>query len=200
MSKNNADKAALRTAFLEQAVFEGWSEKTLEKAASGLGIEPLVWFPQGIESFTDDFAGFVNLQMEQQLTEKQIKNLRIRERIAAAVTTRLELLKPHKLAIRRLLAYYALPQHAAQAARHLFEASSAMWYAAGDTSTDYNYYTKRLLLSGVYSSTLLYWMQDNSPDFADTREFLNRRIENVMQIEKAKAKAKDFFGKFGLVG
>ena len=62
-----------------------------------------------------------------------------------------------------------------------------MWYAAGDTSTDFNFYTKRATLAGVYSSTLLYWLNDRSPGGEATWGFLDRRIDDVMKIEKLKS-------------
>jgi ubiquinone biosynthesis protein COQ9 len=89
---------------------------------------------------------------------------------------------------RRALALLAQPQHAALSARLLWQAADAMWRAAGDTATDYNHYTKRAILSAIYSATLLHWTQDDSADFADTRAFIERRIDGVMRFEKTKAK------------
>ena len=96
---------------------------------------------------------------------------------------------------RRALNLLAQPQHAALSAKLLWQAADAMWRAAGDTATDYNHYTKRLILSGIYSATLLHWTQDDSEDFAATRRFIDRRIDGVMRFEKAKAKLTGMAGK-----
>lgn len=99
---------------------------------------------------------------------------------------RLEAIEPHKEAVRRALAYYAMPLHMAAGAAALARTADVMWQAAGDQSTDFNWYSKRALLSGVYSSTLLVWLNDANDGNEDTCAFLNRRIEDVMRIEKVK--------------
>ena len=102
--------------------------------------------------------------------------------------------RPHREAVRRAIAFYAMPWNAAAGLSALYATVDAMWKCAGDTSTDYNFYTKRLLLSGVLTSTVRVWLEDTSADLAETESFLRHRIENVMQIEKAKAKAREHFG------
>lgn len=123
-----------------------------------------------------------------------LPTMKIRERIATAVMVRLRLMLPHREAIRRALATYAMPWHAVDGLKTLQRTVDHMWMAAGDTATDYNFYTKRILLSKVYSSTLTIWL-DDTEDLKETEAFLRRRIENVMQFEKLKAKAKETFGK-----
>ena len=118
--------------------------------------------------------------------------MRIRDRIATAVRTRLDLLAPHKEAVRRAVAFEALPGNAPRALKAVYHTVDAMWHAAGDTATDWNFYTKRALLAGVYTSTVLIWLGDQSEDCAETWAFLDRRIEDVMRIEKAKAKVRGF--------
>jgi ubiquinone biosynthesis protein COQ9 len=113
-------------------------------------------------------------------------NMKIRDRIRTALVTRLE--QSDREITRRALAILAQPQHAALSARLLWQAADAMWRAAGDTATDYNHYTKRAILSAIYSATLLFWTQDDSEDFAATRAFIDRRIDGVMRFEKAKAR------------
>ena len=120
--------------------------------------------------------------------------LKIRERIATAVMVRLRQQAPEREAIRRAVAVYALPWNIAAATRALYDTVDAIWRAAGDISTDYNFYTKRLLLAKVYTTTRTVWLGDMTEDLHETEAFLRRRIENVMQIEKLKAKAKDSLG------
>jgi ubiquinone biosynthesis protein COQ9 len=120
-------------------------------------------------------------------------NMKIRDRIRMALVTRLE--TGDREVTRRALNLLAQPQHAALSAKLLWQAADAMWRAAGDTATDYNHYTKRLILSGIYSASLLHWTQDDSEDFAATRRFIDCRIDGVMRFEKAKAKLTGMAGK-----
>jgi ubiquinone biosynthesis protein COQ9 len=108
--------------------------------------------------------------------------LKLREKVALAIRSRLEANVAHREAIRRALALLALPIQAGLAARCLYRTVDAIWYALGDRSTDYNFYTKRGLLAGVYSTTQLYWLNDKSADCKETWAFLDRRIAEVMVI------------------
>ena len=117
--------------------------------------------------------------------------MKIRSRIATAVMTRIEAVRPHKEAARRAAAFLTLPPHAALGAKLVYRTVDAMWRAAGDTSTDFNFYTKRGILAGVYSATMMRWFTDSSADESATTQFLAHRIENVMQFEKFKAQGKE---------
>jgi ubiquinone biosynthesis protein COQ9 len=134
--------------------------------------------------------------MEERLTALDLPKLKIRNRIKAAILTRLALLAPHKEAARRAAALMTLPMHAGRAARMMYATVDAMWRAAGDTSTDFNFYTKRGILAGVYGSVLVRWFNDTGEDEKATQDFLDARIENVMQFEKFKAKAKTALANF----
>jgi ubiquinone biosynthesis protein COQ9 len=129
--------------------------------------------------------------MERLLAKEKLSEMKVRDRIAAAVLTRLEILKAHKEAARRAAAFLMLPMNAALGASLLYRTVDAMWRAVGDTSTDFNFYTKRAILVGVYSATLMRWFNDAGEDGAATREFLSARIENVMQFEKFKAEVRE---------
>ena len=113
-----------------------------------------------------------------------VKEARVRDRISLAVRARLEAMAPHREAARRAAAFLALPQNAPLAAKLMFDTVDAMWRATGDQTSDFNYYTKRALLAGVYSATLLHWLSDSSADRAKTWTFLDARIEDVMKIQK----------------
>ncbi len=117
--------------------------------------------------------------------------LKIREKITTLVKLRIEAEFPYKEQVRRTVSFMALPQHSFRSMKILYRTVDLMWKAISDQSTDFNFYTKRMTLSAVYSSTFLYWLGDESEDCQDTWEFLDRRIENVMQFEKAKANIKN---------
>jgi ubiquinone biosynthesis protein COQ9 len=121
--------------------------------------------------------------------------MKIRARITHALRLRLELQTKHREAVRKLVSFYALPHHAHHSLRACYATVDNIWHAIGDTSTDFNFYTKRLTLAAVYSSTLLIWLSDESLGQQATWDFLDRRIENVMQIEKAKSQVKNWLGK-----
>jgi ubiquinone biosynthesis protein COQ9 len=192
-------KEAVLAAALPDAAFDGFTEKLLAKAGSAKGLDSdgvARLFPDGPLSLIEYYSVWADAEMEKRLAAMDLAKMKIRERIAAAVVARLSVLKPHKEAARRAAASLSLPMHAGLAARLLYRSVDAMWRAVGDTSTDFNFYTKRGILAGVYGATLLRWFNDTSADESATTEFLAARIENVMQFEKFKAEAKKALGKF----
>lgn len=185
-------------AALSEAVFDGWTQGALARAAERAGLsaaDAKRVFPHPVDALNYHSRRADQRMLDTLTTEYNLPRMKIRERIATAVMVRLRQNQPHREAIRRAIATFALPWHAADGMKNLYATVDAMWRAAGDTSTDYNFYTKRMLLSKVYTTTLYVWLDDHSPDLADTEAFLCRRIDNVMQIEKLKAKAIDGFGK-----
>jgi ubiquinone biosynthesis protein COQ9 len=183
-------KAAVLDAALKRVPEEGFTETMLAGAAkdAGVGAEMVLHlFPQGPLSLIEFFSENSDAAMERALAEKNLAGMKVRERIGAAVLARIDAIRPHKEAARRAAAFLMLPMHAATGVTLLYRTVDAMWRAAGDTSTDFNFYTKRAILAGVYSSTLVRWFNDTSEDESATREFLAARIENVMQFEKFKA-------------
>lgn len=186
-------------ASIREAVFEGFTPGAMARAAQSIGRTPFDArraFPGGVREMLDYFSASADAAMTESLRKDyHLPGMKIRERIATAVLVRLRLLAPYREAVRRMVAHYALPWNTAAGLKNLYATVDAMWYEAGDTSTDYNFYTKRLLLAKVYSSTLLVWLNDRSTDGSETEAFLRRRIDNVMQIEKLKAKARESWGK-----
>jgi ubiquinone biosynthesis protein COQ9 len=182
------------TAVLAHVPFDGWGEASFCKAAKDLG-QPLAFvkmaFPGGAAAMLEAHLKATDEAMVAALKKKNLAKMKIRERIECAVLTRLGLNAKTREAVRRTLGFLALPINAKLSATCLWRTADAMWRAAGDTSTDYNYYTKRLILSAVYSSTLLVWLNDDSTGLKNTKAFLARRIGNVMQFEKAKARARE---------
>ena len=192
-------REAVLAAALPHAAFDGFTDSLLQKAGSeaGVGKADLArLFENGALSLVEFFSTHTDAEMEKRLAGMDLKAMKIRARIATAVKTRLAILKPHKEAARRAAAMLALPMHAALGAKLMYQTVDAMWRATGDTSTDFNFYTKRGILAGVYGSTAVRWFNDTSEDEKATDEFLAARIENVMQFEKFKAKAKEALSNF----
>jgi ubiquinone biosynthesis protein COQ9 len=186
-------KAAILKAALAHVPFDGFSDAVLKRAGTEAGVAPAELahlFPDGPLSLVEAFSQTADAEMEAALAEKDVAAMKVRERIKAAVLARLEAVKPHKEAARRAAAFLTLPPHAVLGATLLYRTVDAMWRAAGDTSTDFNFYTKRAILAGVYSAALLRWFTDQSEGEAATHAFLDDRIENVMQFEKFKAEVR----------
>lgn len=183
-------RAALAPELPAQAAFDGWTPRAVAAAAQAIGLDGDVArlaFPGGALDMIDGWFAWIDAEMERRLPSEQLDNLKIRDRITRLIETRLEIVTPEREALRRAVAILAMPQNAPRALRLGWRAADRMWRLAGDTATDYNHYTKRMTLGAVYGSTITVFLNDESEDFADTHAFLARRIENVMQFEKAKA-------------
>jgi ubiquinone biosynthesis protein COQ9 len=171
------------------AGFDGWNDRAVESAAMVLGVKPEVAalvFENRVEMIDAWFAA-VDAEMLGRLPAETLAAMKIRERITALVEARIAILAPDKEALRRALAILAFPGNAPRAVQLGWRAADVMWRAAGDTATDYNHYTKRAILGSVYAATMAVFLGDESDGWAETRAFLARRIEGVMQFEKAKA-------------
>jgi ubiquinone biosynthesis protein COQ9 len=196
---DGALKEAVLAAALPHAAFDGFTDSVLQKAGAEAGVDAATLarlFEGGPISLVEFYSTWADAEMESRLAATDLKAMKIRERIAAAVKARLAVLAPNKEAARRAAALLSLPMHAALGAKLVYRTVDAMWRAAGDTSTDFNFYTKRGILAGVYGSTAMRWFNDAGEDETATDEFLAARIENVMQFEKFKAKAKDALANF----
>jgi len=185
---------ALAEAAYRHAPFDGWTPQALEHAAHDLGLsgqDVQRFLPRGPIEAIELVNRLADAAMVEAMQKHDLQNMRVRDRIILGVRTRLEQNEAGKEAIRRAMTFLALPQNAPSAARMLYRTVDAIWRAAGDTSTDYNFYTKRGLLAGVYSSTLLYWLNDRSEGHAASWAFLDRRIDEAMKIPGTVAKMRD---------
>lgn len=184
-------RAALAPLVARNAAFDGWSAAAVDLAAAQAGVDPEIAalaFEGKALSMIDAWFAHIDASMLAACPPETLSAMKIREKIAALVEARLDAASADKEALRRALSILALPQNIAHAAKLGWRAADHMWRAAGDTTVDYNHYTKRTLLTGIYSATLLAFVNDESEGHADTRAFLARRIKGVMQFEKAKAR------------
>lgn len=183
----------LAEAMLPHVPFDGWSLAALDHAADDLGIDRDVArlvFPEGAPAMIAAFIRLADARMIEACDTAEFRGLKVRQKVAQAIRTRLTGFAPHREAIRKAASILSLPGNVPLATRLTWGTADAIWRAAGDRSTDLNHYSKRALVSAVYSATLFYWMADESEDFADSWAFLDRRIEGVMQFEKLKARLK----------
>jgi ubiquinone biosynthesis protein COQ9 len=183
----------LLEAALVYVPFEGWSRRALVAGAADLGLAPGVarrLFPRA----GDDLLAHLERWADRQMLARvgPLDGLRVRDRIAKLVRTRLEVLDPHREAMRRATAARLLPTNAFAACGSLWRTVDLMWAAAGDDARDASYYSKRSLLAAVWTSTFLFWLDDRSKDNAATAAFLERRIDNVMQMGRLRGRVDDF--------
>ena len=174
----------------ENAVFDGWTRKAVDAAAGQLGIDPVqarLAIPKTQVGMIDVYIHEVDRALEAWFTQERLAGMKIREKIRSLVWRRLEIMGPAREAVRRASAVLSMPQNVPLALRVSWRSADVMWRIAGDTSTDFNHYTKRITLGAVYGSTLLVWLDDQSEGWSETAAFLDRRIDDVMRFEKFKA-------------
>ena len=189
---NKASVTKIRDEILEAAlpvaVKQGWTLETLNEAAKKVGHSPQklrAAFPGGVGDALSHFADMADRGMLQNLKKIDIDYLRAHERVRAALIARYKWLAPRKDAFRASLSFWASPFHKARAGKIVWRTADRIWDYAGDEATDYNRYTKRALLSGIIAASTLAWMNDQDVEnMDDLKAFIDRRMENVMQLNK----------------
>ncbi|MEM7176945.1 MAG: COQ9 family protein [Pseudomonadota bacterium] len=184
----------LLNAVLPHVAFDGWSNETLNSAIAEEGIDPglaHLAFPRGGVDLALAFHYRADRQLEDQLGQADaaahLATMKIRDRVAYSVRKRIELVAAQREAVRRGATLLGLPIYAGDGIKAIWNTADVIWRLCGDNATDYNWYTKRMILSSVYSATVLYWLGDQSTDSERSWEFLDRRIADVMTFEKTKA-------------
>jgi ubiquinone biosynthesis protein COQ9 len=186
-------KTRLLDAALPHVAFDGWTDATFRAACQDAGVDAAsarLACPRGAVDLAVAFHRRGDAEMVRRLAAADLSEMRFRDRIAAAIRFRLEAAGDAE-AVRRGVTLFALPMHAPEGARLIWGTADAIWSTLGDTSEDLNWYTKRATLGAVYSSTVLFWLGDESPGHQDTWAFVDRRIEDVMRIEKLKTQARE---------
>jgi len=189
-------RIALAPEIAASAMFDGWNETALVAAAEMAGADPDIAklaFPDKrgtgrAMDMIDAWIESVDLGMASEWPQERLAELKIRERIRTLVAYRLEAVEPIDEAVRRAMAIMAMPQNGARSLRLGWRSADIMWRLAGDEATDYNHYTKRAILAGIYSATLAVFVNDDSEGRQKTYEFLDRRIDGVMRFEKFKSR------------
>jgi ubiquinone biosynthesis protein COQ9 len=176
-------------AALQHIPFEGWTRRALYAGAADIGIDAATakrLFPRGGDDLLAHLDVWTDRRLVEAVDQAAIDRLRRRERIARLVRMRLEILTPYREAMRRAIAARLLPGNALAAGPALWRSIDLIWALAGDRADDASYYTKRGLLLAVWTSTFFYWLEDHSPGLEETWSFLERRIDNVMQIGRVR--------------
>lgn len=194
MDKEKAAKEIIAAA-LPHVPFDGWTMPALMRGASDAGYsksDVIRVFPSGAMQAVDYFFALSDDALKDALSRYNLDTMKIRERITLATRLRIEMHESHSEAFRRAVNMYMLPFNLARAMHSLYRTIDAIWFAIGDKSTDFNFYSKRATLAGVYVATLNYWLADHSPGRQATWDYLDRRIETVMHIEKLKARIRQW--------
>lgn len=181
---------------LRHVPFDGWTIEALKRGAVDAGENPddaVRHFQARPLNMIEYYSRMLDRQVAMLAEQQDISSMKVRDRIAKCVMLRLNLMGPYREAAQKAAVILSLPQNTPLASKLVYSTVNTIWHCAGDDSTDYNFYTKRALLSFVYSSTLLYWFRDISAGYANTQEFLYRRLENVMAIPKIKSQVNQVF-------
>jgi len=180
-----AERDRLIEAMLPDVPFDGWSHRALRAAAGRLGIpagEAVALFRGGSADLVAAFSRWADRRMLARLEDAALSELRLSERIELALRLRIETLAPSREAVRRSLSVLALPYNAPLGMLLLYETVDGIWYAVGDASTDFSFYTKRATLAGILAAATLYWLEDRSPESADTLAFIKRRLADLHRL------------------
>ena len=180
---------ALLEAILPHVAFDGWGPAAFAAAVAATGMSPdaaRAMCPRGAVDLAVLFHRLGDADMIAAVQAADLSEMRFRDKVAFALRARIAAIDD-KEAVRRATSLFALPHLAGEGARLIWGTADAIWTVLGDTSTDINWYSKRATLSAVYASVILYWLGDSSADAVDTQAFIDRRIDDVMQVEKVKA-------------
>jgi ubiquinone biosynthesis protein COQ9 len=183
------DRDRLIEAILPDVAFDGWSRAALRAAAKAAELpaaEAEALFPRGAPDLVAGFSRWADRKMLDWFETAPSEDERIPARIKRALALRFEVVAPWREAVRRALSVLAMPPHAALGARLVYETVDGIWYAVGDASTDFSFYTKRATLAGIYGAALLFWLEDRSEGSADTLSFIDRRLAEIARLGEAR--------------
>ena len=181
--------AAIR-AILPLVPRSGWSAGTIAAGLRAAGLpedEAAFLFPRGVTSAVEAWIDLADREMAEAAGD--LTALRIPARIRTLVAARLHLLAPHKEAARLAMALLALPWNVPTGLRCTARTASAIWYAAGDSSADISWYTRRMSLAAIYGATLAYWLRDDSEETGPALDFLDRRLAGLARFQRCRKRA-----------
>jgi ubiquinone biosynthesis protein COQ9 len=197
--ERSAERDAAIDALLPSVPFDGWTSRGLRTALIAIGAHPddaEMLFPGGAADMVAAYIDLADRRMEAGAAAIDMTDMRVPTRVRTVLALRFAQNRPHKEAVRRAFAVLTLPANARLAALSAARTVDAVWRAAGDTSADFSWYTKRAILAGVYGTTLLFWLRDTSDDDAATLAYLDRRLAGVARIGRVRRRAQGFANRF----
>jgi len=178
---------------LHHVAKNGWVESAFMAGAAELGVEKVLiqrFFPGGPRELAIHFSDWADRGMEKTLLQEDLGELKLRKRVSLAMRVRFQGLAQYRDAVRSSISFSMMPKNAFVGISCMFATVDKIWYSVGDESTDFSYYTKRAILAGLVSAATFYWLNDRSDGSKDTWNFIDRRLEIVMQIPKIRARLK----------
>ena len=192
-------KNQILEAVLRNAGFDGWNQDAVNQAIETNEFSQAEWhkeFQGSLDKLMAYFGDYTDQKMLDAVDRKLFESMGTTDKIKYLVRLRFEVSAPHIEAIRSAVKFFLRPDRALKVPQYFWRTSDLIWYEAGDTSTDYNHYTKRFLLSGVLKTTMLYWLNDTSESHEKTWDFLDSRIADVLKFGGMINKFKDFTRNF----
>jgi len=189
-------RAQLLEQFMKNCPFDGWTEKNLANAARSVDISEFELhrlLPERLAGLARIYVDTLNEKHRRAFEKLDISALKLREKVFEALMTRLKIMSENKEVVRAFAAYSMNPAHIGSLTHSVSSAADLIWRMVGDKSVDVSFFTKRLSLGAIYSKTLLFWLSDDSDDMAETRGFLRRQIDYLMEFQKIKNKIKNAF-------
>ncbi|MBV8096409.1 MAG: COQ9 family protein [Acetobacteraceae bacterium] len=193
--ERSPERDAAIKALLPIVPFQGWTRSALRAALKDIGEYPDdadLLFPRGAADMVEAYFDWADRRMEDGAAKLNLAAMRVPERVRAVMALRLQQNRPYKEAVRRAYSLLMLPQNTAVAAACTARTVDAIWHAAGDKAADFSWYTKRAILAGIYSATMLYWLSDQSEEDADTLAFLDRRLAEVGRFGRMRHRVEDW--------
>ncbi len=198
------NKQLILEKFLDNIAFEGVGEEVLEKSILESNLKPEhkeLIFEEGVLSALEFYFNQIIQNLAQKIESHQnFSDLKIRQKIKFSVLEIFKYQTDHKLATSRILSFYFDiknftksnygPKPFSLAFKNLYRFSDQIWYLIGDKSTDYNFYTKRLVLSKLIAKSSKIFVDDVTTDLQKTSQAIDNEIENIMKFEKAKSQIK----------
>ena len=196
-SDYNQTRVDLIQAMLTHVPFDGWTWEAMEQGAIDIGFENKKTpssrmkifkdlFKNGPIDFIDIFSEIIDVEVKRNYILIEHKPIRVPEKIKKIIMIRLKLCQKYKEAVRSSISLTAIPLNGRISVNILYRTCNSMWRIAGDKSTDFSFYTRRISLATVYTSTLLFWLNDNSNNNIETEFFLDRRLRDISKISSLK--------------
>ncbi len=185
--ERSAERDAALEAMLPHVPFDGWTTRALRIGLAQIGESPEdapLLFPGGAPDMIEAFCDWADRRMEAAAGAVLNPDMRLSSRVRTVIALRLAQNRPYREAVRRAVALLALPRHARLAAACMARTIDAIWHTAGDEAADFSWYTKRAILSAIYSATLLYWLRDAGEDDSATLAFLDRRLAGHARLNR----------------
>jgi len=198
----NQIRIDLIRAMLTHVPFDGWTWEAMEQGAIDIGFEKKETssyrmkifkdlFKNGSIDFIEIFSEIIDLEVKEKYDLLEFKPERVSEKIKKIIMIRLNLCQKYKEAVRTSISLTAMPINAKISLKILYKTCNSMWRIAGDKSTDFSFYTRRISLAAVYTPTLLFWLNDNSNDNVETEFFLDRRLKDINKVSRFKKPLSD---------